>query len=35
VGLIGATLLLTFRRESQSSSSVSNRSVSLGERPGH
>jgi MFS family permease len=35
VGLIGATLLLTFRRESQSSSSVSQRSVSLGERTGH
>jgi MFS family permease len=35
VGLIGAALLLTFRRAPRSSASVSHPPVSLGERPGH
>ncbi|WP_121323806.1 MFS transporter [Paraburkholderia sp. RAU2J] len=35
VGLIGAALLLTFRRAPRSSASVSRHSVPLGERPGH
>jgi MFS family permease len=35
VGLIGAALLLTFRRAAHSSTSVSHRPVPLGERPGH
>ena len=35
VGLIGAALLLTFRRASSPSASVSHRPVPLGERPGH
>ena len=35
VGLIGAVLLLTFRRAPRSPASVSHRAVPLGERPGH
>ena len=35
VGLIGAALLLTFRRAARASASVSHRPVPLGERPGH